>query len=194
MKKIFSLLSAALLLAGSLAFTGCDEVADEILGNTGTWFKYNVTYNEEEGGTGGSTLTCYLLYTDSVYKNSELSVNAYTNEDNTGIAPGLTVVVTNDSNSTIGKIANTSYAIHTFEKGKPATSASNSDTYGEFSNFSISSTLWHSLYVLKYNDLKRVSGIPTQISKGVQNTYKPVQDFSWKRILGQILLEDLLEE
>ena len=198
MKKIFSLISAALLLAGTFAFTGCDE-AGEILGNTGVWYKYNVTYNEDENGTGGSTLTCFLMYSDTTYTNSGLSSKAYTNGEDgasgTGLNPGLTIVVKNDSGSTVGKLVNNSYAIHTFEKNKAATSSSdNADQFGNYSNFTISSGLWQTLYVLKYDELTRVTGVPSVISKEMQNTFTPVEDFSWKYVLKNILVDKLLED
>jgi len=194
MKKILSMLGAALLLAGSLAFTSCDE-ASELLGNTGRWYKYTVSYNEDDSSSTSSTLICYMLYSNSTYTNGNMSKKACTNEAQTGLDAGLTIVVCNDAaNSTIGKISNTSYAIHTFKKDEPVSSSGDAETFGEFGNVTIGSTFWNAFYTLKYKDLSSVSGVPVQISRDVQNTYNPVQDFSWKKILGQILIDNLLED
>ena len=76
-----------------------------------------------------------------------------------------------------------------------ATSSSdNADQFGNYSNFTISSGLWQTLYVLKYDELTRVTGVPSVISKEMQNTFTPVEDFSWKYVLKNILVDKLLED
>ncbi|MBP5251408.1 MAG: hypothetical protein J6Z17_03225 [Treponema sp.] len=201
MKKILSWLSAALIIAGTFAFTGCDEVAKEVLNNEGVWFKYTVKYDETDDPNSGSSLICYILYTDNEYKNSNLSAKAYTNGTDgsstggSGLAAGLTLVVKNDSGSKVGKLANNTYAIHTFEKDKKVSSTTTveGDDLGAFSNFTVGSTLWNAFYLYNIKDLERQSGVPAVISKEFQNTFTPVKDFSWKKILGQLLVDNLLE-
>ena len=193
MKKIFSLLSAALLFAGSVAFTGCDEaneIFDEVLENKGVWFEYNVQYGDEGSE---SSLICYVLYSDSEYKNNDLSSKAAENQT---LPAGLTLVVKNDSGNPVGQLANNTYAIHTFEKGKKVSEATTTegDDLTTFSKFEVGSGLWNAFYLYNVKTLKRTTGVPPVLLKSMQNTFTPITSgFKWKKVLAQMLVDGLLE-
>ena len=198
MKKIFAILSTALLLCASL-FTAC-STEDDLSAPVDTWVEKTYTYTGTDGTT--SQLTCYFMYSKDGYSNSNLlNVPASSqNGSSTKIKPGLTVVAVPAS----GSLTTLSQAVTSGKTGffcKTFTTGDNSesDTDGSTFSFNMSESKWNLFYYanigsfLKNDQLKNP---PTPLKSASYAEYNLDTDelkkaFSWKRLLANYLLGTL---
>lgn len=194
MKKIITTVSALLVLACGILFSGCDlkEALENLVGPKDKWCETVFSYESEGGIT--SDLTCYLFY-------SEKGVPANSNDkykDDIEIPAGLTILVVGDSTSEgLDIIAADKYVMKTLKQG----ASFNADGEEvEDGKFKMNSTLWTLICTLGDSEIPdtATSTPPTPISRkadGEKYTeLTEIGDFSWKKIIAQILVNKLLEE
>ncbi|MCR4822083.1 MAG: hypothetical protein K5873_04325 [Treponema sp.] len=201
MKKFLSIVSAALLFASTSLFTAC-STEDELGAPTNTWVEKTYTYKDSNNNS--SQLTCYFMYSESGYSNSNLQ-NVPSDSQNgsaTTIKPGLTVVIvpSTDSNSVSGTIANTlannKFICKTFTNGTNSeTDSSDSSTF----SFTMSAAKWNLFYYANLasflaNDQLKNPPTPLKSSSYSEltlDTEELKKQFSWKRLLANYLLGSL---
>lgn len=184
MKKILSMLGAALLLAGSLAFTGCDEVANELadeLAPENTWCELPV----DLGSDGEPDVYLDVIFCPKNYSGTAGSANL---KKSINLEAGITVVAwAKVAVESLGMTAG-SYAIKSFPLNG---TDNNSDE-----NFSFAGTKvkWGAIYLAK-KDLRnsstqiRLPAAPGAVTNS--STYVEVTDlehFNWKALLASYLL------
>ena len=194
MKKIFGLLTAAVLFAGSFALTGCDEVADELSGPEKTWCSMPVTYaNDDES----STANIYVHFYFSTTEVTSDSTASKALKKGITIAAALTVVVTSaggDQSSIIAGLTSNAYIMKTFALDSETAADDGDNSY----TVTGSREKWSAIYWLK-SDLRQAdnqdSDPPAQLSNGGNGTglnWDSIKDtFSWKRLLANYLLDSL---
>lgn len=194
MKKIMAVLSAMFVLACGMMMTGCElkEALEELAGPKDKWCETVFSY-ESENGTK-SDLTCHLFYSEKgVPANSNSKYKA-----DIEIPAGLTILVVGDSTSEgLDIIAANKYVMKTLKQG----ASFNADGKEvEDGKFKMNSTLWTLICTLGDSEIPNtaISTPPTPISsKAAAAEYTELTelgDFSWKKILAQILIDELLEE
>ena len=194
MKKILAVLSAMFVLACGMMMTGCEfkEALDELSGPKDRWCETVFSY-EAKNGTK-SDLTCHLFYSEKgVPANSNSKYKA-----DIEIPAGLTILVVGDSTSEgLDIIAANKYVMKTLKQGA---SLNGDGEEVEDGKFKMNSTLWTLICTLGDSDIPNSASttVPVPIStKADGEKYTELTelgDFSWKKILAQILINKLLEE
>ena len=194
MKKFVIALSAVFMMLGTLVFTGC-EFDEAFAGPTNKWCEKEIQYGED-----GTRLDAYLFY----------SVGGYTPTpsilDDSGIdfsETGLYVVIKGSSdkiknNAILSALADDKYAVFFWKDGSSLSfDANDTETINhKISLFSCSTNMWTTICVfnpsLTEEPFKKV---PDFLRKG--SGYKKITDtkaISWKKIMAQILIDELLKE
>ena len=201
MKKIFMIISAALLLAGAGFFTGCkegDEITQGLAGPKNTWCNMPVSYTNSDGGQTAA-LYAYFYYTDTDVSSTSTSATAL--KSGITIPAGLTIVITaapstgtDGVSSIINGLTSSAYIIKTFPKNSETTA----DTGDESYTFKGSLEKWSAIYWAK-DDLRKSdnkSATPpyqlTNSGNGTALAWDNIKEqFSWKRLLANYLLSIL---
>ena len=176
MKKLFALFSSLALVAAGLLFSGCtDEVA------LGANYWYKDTYEKEN-----NTLVMYYYYTETEQKPSGLR------SDVSSIPAGLTVILHNNSSSTVMGIANNSFIMKTFANGTTVGDDGEESSDG----FTMSASKWDAFYLAMAAKKPTVlatqtTTLPPDLQKGYSFTnISDGFDFanlSWKSVLISLL-------
>ncbi|MCR5217997.1 hypothetical protein [Treponema sp.] len=188
MKKIFGLLTAAVVLAGSFAFTGCDEVADELSGPEYTWCELPVyvTSSEEEGEDPDLYLD--VIYCPEDYTGKTGSTNL---DKDITLGAGITVLAhASVAIESLGMSAG-SYTYKTFPLNATENESDDNDTY----TFAGTKTLFTAIYWAK-SDLRNADSqiaLPTAPTAlcNTNTGYTALDDlssFNWKAVLASYLL------
>lgn len=199
MKKLFGIISAAVILASAMVFSGCSAEDEEVLAPTETWVEKEYSYTDESGNS--SQLTCYFMFTEKGYANSNLKnvPEASKNGSATTIKPGMTVVIVPSAKAkspTAGTIAETlsttKFICKTFPLGTQTVKESDSDTKG-FS-FEMTKAKWNVFYYANIasfmkNDQLKNPPVPLKTSGYTELT--DFSNFSWKKLLANYLLGTL---
>lgn len=201
MKKIFAILTAAVLAAG--VFTACSS-DDDLSAPTDTWVEKDYTYTDESGAS--SQLTCYFMFTKNGYSNSSLKnvpdASKYNNSSTT-IKPGMTVVIVPSAKAS-GTVTNTiasalssnQFVCKTFALGDNSVGDDGESDSSGFS-FTMSESKWNVFYYanittfLKNDQLKNP---PTPLKTSGYSELSGenlTKYFSWKRLLANYLLGSL---
>ncbi|MBO6177370.1 MAG: hypothetical protein J6O39_07500 [Treponema sp.] len=191
MKKIFGLLTAAALFAGSFAFTGCDEVADELSGPEYTWCELPVYIGTSESEGGTPDLYLDIIYCPEDYTGKSGSANL---ASDITLPAGITILAHAAVEiESLGMNAG-SYTYKSFPLNATENESEDNDTY----TFAGTKTKFTAIYWAK----KELRDSDTQIalpkaSTAVCNThtgYTALEDltsFNWKNLLANYLLNSL---
>lgn len=178
MKKLFALFSSLALVAAGLLFSGCtDEVA------LGANYWYKDTYEKEN-----NTLVMYYYYTETEQHPSGLR------SDVSSIPAGLTVILRNDSSSTVMGIANNSFIMKTFANGTTVGDDGEESSDG----FTMSASKWDAFYLAMAAKKPTVlatqtTTLPPVLQQDFKNTFTNISDgfdfhnLSWKSVLISLL-------
>ncbi len=199
MKKLISIMAAVFVALSGFMMTSCqegDEIINELAGPTQTWCEMPVSYAKDGGEAPAQpNLYVYFYYTDTEVKGTSGSKNLKTTET---IEPGLTIVVTPVTNSNgdslaqsvIKELAGNCYIKKTFPK----------DSESDEDGFKITGSRekWSAIYWMK-SDLRKTENHdknpPAQLTNGGNgvglNWDQIKEDFSWKRLLADYLLNSL---
>lgn len=190
MKKIMTVMCAALALTAGLLVSGC-EVADEFTGKD-TWLERDFDYTDKNSET--SSVECYFYYSDSAYTNAKLKTDV-------SMPAGLTVVVVPKSGTTLYTELGIDpmFLYKNFPKSDTATidDANDGETAGTGTvSFKPNDTLWSAFYLYYTSNGKLTkTEIPTAVK--TDGNYTMISDstnFSWKKMLTQILVGKVLGE
>lgn len=200
MKKILTIFTAAIVLAGGFLFSSCsDDDDDEFFGPTNTWCEAPITKKADDG----SEIT--LGYIAAVYCDEDyVSTGTGSSQLKKGekLDAGITVVLWGDSNvseeslagSVLNGLSKTTYIKKTFPKGSD-TEVSDAD--GTSKVVKGSRLVWSTAYVFN-KDLHNVENqkklpeapVPV-ISSAYSDASETLKDFSWKTVLKQYLISSL---
>ena len=198
MKKILTILTAAMMLATGFLLSGCSgDDDDEFFGPTNTWCEAPITKKADDG----SEIT--LGYIAAVYCDEDyVSTGTGSSQLKKGekLDAGITIVIWGDSNASndsfTGSILNgltkATYIKKTFPKGSET--AVDSDGTSKVKG---SRLVWSSAYVFN-KDLHNVENqkklplapVP-MISSAYSDVSETLKDFSWKTVLKQYLINSL---
>lgn len=190
MKKIFGIISAAVLLASGLLFTSCgdEEVTEVLAGPKNTWCRMPVSYKNSDSDTTPTeaNLYAYFYYTDS---NKTIG--------STTFPAGLNIVVTyanSSSSSIISGLTENTFIMKTFAKNG-TTSVNDDGDSGSTITVSNARAKWAAIYWGK-DELRESSNKSTSAPSAVQNGTNISEgldftNFSWKRLLANYLLSVL---
>lgn len=207
MKKLLGIISAAVILASAMVFSGCSAEDEELLAPTETWVEktYNYTSTGSDGKTTTSQLTCYFMFTEKGYANTNLKnvPEASQNGSGTTIKPGLTVVAIPATESDLAKTfkdAITSgkepFVCKTFPLGSlTETDSSDSTSY----SFEMTKAKWNVFYYANItsfmkNDQLKNPPVPLKTAGYEQpdlTSENIKKNFSWKKLLANYLLGTL---
>lgn len=200
MKKILTILTAAMMLATGFLLSGCsDDDDDEFFGPTNTWCEAPITKKAEDG----SEIT--LGYIAAVYCDEDyVSTGTGSSQLKKGekLDAGITIVIWGDSNASddsfTGSILNgltkATYIKKTFPKGSD-TEVSDSD--GTTSKVKGSRLVWSAAYVFNkdlhnVDNQKKLPFAPVPMTSSVySDASETLKDFSWKTVLKQYLINSL---
>ena len=207
MKKLFGIISAAVILASAMVFTGCSAEDEEVLAPTETWVEktYNYTSTGSDGTTTTSQLTCYFMFTEKGYANSNLKNVPEASQYGSAktIKPGLTVVAipaTASALATTFSSAITSgkkpFVCKTFPLGTlTETDSSDSTSF----SFEMTKAKWNVFYYANIasfmkNDQLKNPPVPLKTEGYEQpdlTSENIKKNFSWKKLLANYLLGTL---
>ena len=207
MKKLFGIISAAVILASAMVFSGCSAEDEEVLAPTETWVEktYNYTSTDSNGKTTTSQLTCYFMFTEKGYANSNLKNVPEASQYGSAktIKPGLTVVAIPATSSTLEatfKDAITPgkepFVCKTFPLGTLTETDSSDNT--SFS-FEMTKAKWNVFYYANIasfmkNDQLKNPPVPLKTEGYEQpdlTSDNIKKNFSWKKLLANYLLGTL---
>ena len=198
MRKILTILTAAMMLATGFLLSGCsDDDDDEFFGPTNTWCEAPITKKAEDG----SEIT--LGYIAAVYCDEDyVSTGTGSSQLKKGekLDAGITIVIWGDSNASddsfTGSILNgltkATYIKKTFPKG----SETAVDSEGT-SKVKGSRLVWSSAYVFNKDlhtvaNQKKLPLAPVPMTSSVySDASETLKDFSWKTVLKQYLINSL---
>ncbi len=188
MKKIFTILTAALLAATGFLFTSCEdeEVTEVLAGPTNTWCKMPVSYSvSDDESNQTANLYAYFYYTDT-----DVTIN------NKTLQAGLNLIVTaadDNTNSIINTLTTSAYIHKNFAKDTD-TEVGDSDTDTEVIKVNGSRAKWAAIYWAK-EDLRKSenksANPPTAFKTGTELSAENLTNFSLKRLLANYLLSIL---
>ncbi|MBB5218237.1 hypothetical protein DYE49_06165 [Treponema rectale] len=191
MKKIFGLLTAAVLFAGSFAFTGCDEVADELSGPENTWCELPVYVVSSKENGGDPDLYLDIIYCPEDYTGTTGDSNL---DKNITLPAGITILAHAAVKiESLGMNAG-SYTYKTFPIDAVDSDSNENSTY----TFAGTKTKFTAIYWAK----KELRDSDTQLAlpkapAAMSNTktgYTELTDltnFNWKTLLANYLLNGL---
>lgn len=190
MKKI-SFIFAMIALFGAL-FSSCElDDADDILGPKNKWCSKEFEY-AGDGSEASSYVDCYFLYSDGTYKTSSTLVE---NKNFDFTVEGLTVVAVPRSDSALyKKLGAHKYVVKTFKAGRSYNADGEESGDGKFS---MQSTLWTAICVLNPSLVSSATNsVPEPLKRGADYTELTdiTNNFSWKKITAQFLVDKLLSE
>lgn len=190
MNKIFGFV--AVLLCG-LFFAGCSEedskVLDDLTGPSDTWCTMPVTY-DSENGTSSTTLNVSFYYASKEVKPNG-SLTGLRSDIGSIPEGSISVLVTlgSGTNSLLTALTKTQYLFKSFGSVKELTSESG--TSYEYSDMKL---FWKAIYLKNREALSKdkSTAIPAHLQKSTQSTYSSdLENFSWKRLLADYLLNSL---
>ena len=207
MKKLFGIISAAVILASAMVFSGCSAEDEEVLAPTETWVEktYNYTSTGSDGTTKTSQLTCYFMFTEKGYANSNLKNVPEASQYGSAktIKPGLTVVAIPATSSTLEETFSSAIAsgkkpfvCKTFPLGTLTETDSSDNT--SFS-FEMTKAKWNVFYYANIasfmkNDQLKNPPVPLKTEGYEQpdlTSENIKKNFSWKKLLANYLLGTL---
>ncbi len=189
MKKVFKILSAAVLFAASLVLGSCsedDEIVQVLQGPANVWCRMPVDYTSDSDSSSTANLYAYFYYTEN-----DTTVSGKT------LPAGLSVVVTarGDTDSIISELKNNTYLIKSFPKDETTTVGDSEDDAASI-NVNGSRAKWTAIYWAK-DPLREAANKsttpPSQLSGTELSTDDIKNVFSWKKLLANYLLS-ILEE
>lgn len=190
LKRILGIIAAAACL---LAFGGCSEGEDSIIGPTDTWCKMPVTYTSEDG-TKSTSLNVTFYYASKDVTPMNLSAGLRSDIEKIP-AGSLSVLVTlgSGTNTYLTALTDKKYLFKSF-----GTLADINETTGTTSSYSTMRLLWTAIYLKNYSALNadKSASIPAKLQHETENDYSDItetelSDFSWKKILTAYLLNNL---
>ena len=204
MKKITKIFASAILAVSTLAFTSCGFFSElfgeaaEIIAPVDVWCPLTVS-------VGTTNVELNIMYTDQQWVGTSKSKNNSLLKDGITIEPGLSILVTLDSDQDpsglVGSIFEgltaETYLFKTFPKD-----GSVEDVGGDMLNFTGSKTTWAAMYVakqeLRYGEQIQMPNVPIYLTYaagklGAQD-FADFKNFSWKKLLAQHLAQNLLGE
>lgn len=198
MKKILTILAAALVLAGGFLLSGCsNDDDDDFFGPLNTWCEAPITKTAEDG----SVITLgYIaaVYCDEDYVSNGTGSSQLKNGET--LEAGITVVIWGDSNaskeslagSVLNGLTKATYIKKTFPKGSETAVDTQSSSTVKGSRL-----VWSTAYVFN-KDLhnvdtqKKLPLAPTPITSSLySDASESLKDFSWKTVLKQYLINSL---
>ena len=183
MKKYVKLFVAAAVLLCGMIFTGCKDLREALKGPRDTWYWKQVSYTNKNNQE--TALNVYLCFSEDGFNSGVKDIE-----------PGFTVVITayTDANDVIDGLTNRKYIMKTFsttgETSIAATADDGEDTSGY--KFTMSGTKWDVIY--NTIEMTKEEGVITPFRGDI--SYSPLtslEDFSWKRLLVESLLGNLLD-
>lgn len=207
MKKLFGIISATVILASAMVFSGCSAEDEEVLAPTETWVEktYNYTSTGSDGKTTTSQLTCYFMFTEKGYANSNLKNVPEASQYGSAktIKPGLTVVAIPATDSTLATTFSSAitsgkepFVCKTFPLGTLTETDSSDNT--SFS-FEMTKAKWNVFYYANIasfmkNDQLKNPPVPLKTDGYDQpdlTSDNIKKNFSWKKLLANYLLGTL---
>lgn len=199
MKKILTILAAVLVLAGGFLLSGCsNDDDDDFFGPLNTWCEAPITKTAEDG----SVITLgYIaaVYCDEDYVSNGTGSSQLKNGEK--LEAGITVVVWGDSKaseeslagSVLNGLTKATYIKKTFPKGSETEV---SDSQGS-SKVKGSRLVWSAAYVFNkdlhnVNTQKKLPLAPEPVTSSLySDASESLNDFSWKTVLKQYLINSL---
>ena len=198
MKKFTKIMSIATVLLCGLMIMGCGDTADRLKdalsGPKDTWFRKEITYKTGSGADEKSTeLVVFMLYSEDGYTSTEL-------KSDVTVEPGLTVVVISkdqsSSNPVISDLTEGKYLMKIFSniQETEVEGGTDDETSSEAKSIKMSTTKWNLIYN-SVSNLEKVTGVinPLQKDSAWKKIEKP-NSFSWKKIMANYMLDQLLDE
>ncbi len=199
MKKILTILAAALVLAGGFLLSGCsNDDDDDFFGPLNTWCEAPITKTAEDG----SVITLgYIaaVYCDEDYVSNGTGSSQLKNGEK--LEAGVTVVIWGDSNaseeslagSVLNGLTKATYIKKTFPKG------SETEVYDSQGSSKVkgSRLVWSAAYVFNkdlhnINTQKKLPLAPVPVTSSLySDASESLKDFSWKTVLKQYLINSL---
>ena len=200
MKKIFGIMTAALVLTAGFMFTGCAEAAADlkqaVAAPEATWCKMEVkNYKKADTDTASTNLYAYFYYSKTGLTSD--GTDAGLNPSIT-IPAGLTIIVTTTSNtnsdSIISGLTNNTIIKKTFLLNEETVADDKTDSQYKVSN---PGATWNAIYWGTKSEIRdeanKSKNVPGLLRKDVGATelnWDSVKDnFSWKRLLVNYLLD-----
>lgn len=183
MKKFMTILSAAVILAGSLFMTSCNNNGDDDVIGANSWYTYE--YSKDDS----NTLSVYFMYSTSNYKPSTMRGDLTGVEDDHSIPAGLTFIVYNSSDNEIAGIANNQFIIKSTKSG-----SKDEDAGFSVVNDATWTAFYAALIINKPAIIKtETSDLPPMLLNSTKGAFKQLsmeslKGLTWKQILGEILL------
>ncbi|MCR5436742.1 MAG: hypothetical protein K6E97_06735 [Treponema sp.] len=195
MKKIATLLSILLMTACALTFTACNELFEATYD---TWYEREVEY---QGDNGEIQLNLYTIYSKNGIAPSaanKLKNNPFGN-DVVGIPAGLTVVCrpfTNASSTTLNAIAEGLTDKHYLIKNWPVDSTINLDeeVEGAKNKFNLTNSTWTTIMLFGGVHYGSMPTCLKNTTEGNELTPWDTDNFNWKKLMAQILIDKYLSE
>ena len=197
MKKFTKILTAAAVLLSTLLITGCgaaENLKEALSAPKDTWFRKEVTYKSGSGETEESTdLVVYMCYSDTGYTASNLKKGVT-------FESGLTVVViakNQDSSNTVNEVVNGlvhgKYLLKTFSDKKETEVDADGETSTGKKSITMSPTKWNIIYNSVQME-KEDGTIDIFTTNSLWEKIDDPSNFSWKKIMGNYVLEKLLDD
>ena len=199
MKKFAKIITAAVVLLCGMLLTGCgaaDNIKEALSGPKDTWFRKEITYKTGSGADEKSTeLVVFMLYSEDGYTSTEL-------RSDVTVGPGLTLVVIPSGevsdNSVIQGLTTGKYLIKTFSNTEETEVEGGTDdgTSNTATKIKMTSTKWNLIYN-SVDNLEKLTGVITPLhndNKSVWHELTKPDTFSWKKIMANYMLDQLLDE
>lgn len=181
MKKYVKLFVAAAVLLCGMIFTGCKDLRELFAAPQDEWFMRQVTYTRSGKE---ATLNVFVRYSD----------DDFTTENDIPIESGLTVVVTayTDAHNILTELADDRYIMKTFSNIDTNTiTATEDDSNKNSVSFKMSSTKWDIMYNLIAME-SYGNRIPPFDKTQHYQIVNSIENFSWKEILADYLIDSIL--
>ena len=151
MKKLFGFMTCLAVLLAGVMFTGCDDVAKELLGPTNKWCMKTFSFNSDsDTGTAKDVdVYCYYATADKDVVLGSTSTNA---KATVTLKKGLNVVLCGNSNATktseiFGTVTSgkTPFVVKTFEEGAAISFGSGDSSSNDTTT--LKKSVWNLIYV-----------------------------------------------
>lgn len=201
MKKILTIIAASLALASGLLLSSCSDDDDEFFGPSNTWCEAPITKDNPDG-TKETLGYIAAVYCDEDYESNGTGSSQLKNGEK--LYAGITVVIWGNASASDDSIADsilkglssTTYIKKTFPKANNTEISDGTDDSSK-KNVKGSRAVWSAAYIFN-KDLhnvetqKNLPNAPTPlVSSSYSDASKTVQNFSWKTVLKQYLINSL---